>query len=121
MARKHHKEMQYETANGPHPEGIHYGSLKRRKTEHGMTQAEWNGITDPQRAASMRMQGMGGARMISEDHEMPSNLPGTVIRRMYPQAGESLAPYLNDTITGIDDQMTQDGRNIMRQFKTRKI
>lgn len=78
-------------------------------------------FVSPDRETAMRKMRAMGHDMIQEDHNMPSNLPGHVIRKAYPKTGMMPMPHLNDTITGIDDQMESDARNISRQFATRKI
>lgn len=91
-----------------------------KKRHYDGSSAMYDTHTSPSREQGMRAMRMGGD-MIHEDHSMPSNLPGHVIRRAYPQVGAMPAPHLNDSISGIDEQMNGDARNIMRQFKTRKI
>jgi hypothetical protein len=48
--------------------------------------------------------------MISEDHSAFANLPQNVIMKSYPEIVYGMRQQLDDTITGIDQQMNDDAR-----------
>ncbi len=52
--------------------------------------------------------------MISEDHSSFANLPQNVMMKEYPRFMYGLDPYLNDTSSGIDDQIYDDMHQMKR-------
>ena len=52
--------------------------------------------------------------MIREDRSAPSNLPQEVVHKMYPKIGYGMKMELDDTIRGVDDQMDDDVREMMK-------
>jgi len=52
--------------------------------------------------------------MISEDHYSFANLPQNVMMKEYPRFQYGLDPYLNDTSSGIDNQMYDDMHQMKR-------
>lgn len=92
------------------------------KRHHGMKEgkglhwAEYYAGVDPRRRQEM-MDGM----MIREDHHAIANMPQEVVYRSYPKAGHTLAPYLDDTIQGVDSQMNRDDMMKMKNFDPKKL
>jgi len=67
---------------------------------------------------SRRYQEKKDAGMISEDHNAIANMPQGVIMRAYPNAyGDNPFPQINDTISGVDRQMSQDKAG-MKKFRS---
>lgn len=50
--------------------------------------------------------------MISEDRSAVANMPQNVIYKAWPKAGQYANYNLNDTISGINAQMDEDGRKM---------
>lgn len=82
----------------------------------GMHAAEFYAGVDPR-----RRQEMMDASMIHEDHSAIANMPRGVIMREYPKVGHTAAPYLDDTIEGVDSQMNRDDMMKMKIFSPRKL
>ena len=59
-----------------------------------------------------RTQEMQDAGMIREDRSAIANLPQSVMIKMYPQSDRPMPESLDDTITGIDHQIStlDDGK-----------
>lgn len=62
-------------------------------------------------AEPRRRQEMEDAGMIRESHHEVANMPQEVMYKPWPKAGHYLDGELNDTISGIDRQMDEDGRD----------
>jgi len=93
----------------------------RREMEHGhdtkgFQWAEYYAGVDPR-----RRQEMMDGQMIREDANAIANLPQHVIMRSYPRAGETMAPYLDDTIRGVDHQMDMDDNKKRQHFAPKKV
>jgi len=56
--------------------------------------------------AKKKYYGKGG--MISSDSSATANLPQNVIMKKYPEIGYGQREMLDDTITGVDQQMNDD-------------
>jgi hypothetical protein len=54
------------------------------------------------------------SQMINEDHSAPANLPQNVMIKYWPKAGHYADYALNDDISGINEQMDEDGSEMMR-------
>ena len=52
--------------------------------------------------------------MIGEDHHSFANMPQEVMMKPYPRFEYGLDPYLNDTSSGIDNQMYDDMSQMKR-------
>jgi len=87
-----------------------------RREGKGMQWAEYYAGVDPR-----RRQEMLDGSMISEDHRAIANLPQHVVMREYPKAGHTMAPYIDDTIEGIDRQMDYDDMMKRRIFAPKKL
>lgn len=57
---------------------------------------------------SRRHQEMQDAGMIREDHSAIANLPQEVMMKPYPKDGNYLPENLDDTLRGVDGQMSMD-------------
>lgn len=90
--------------------------MANKRHHGGMHAAEYMGGVDPRRRQEM-MDGM----MIHEDHSAVANLPQQVIQRTYPKAGHMAAPYLDDTMRGVDDQINESGRKMLQHFSGKKM
>jgi hypothetical protein len=67
-----------------------------------------------------RRQEAMDASMIHEDHQAPANMPQGVIMKPWPKEGGYMPEVLDDTIGGIDKQMSVDNAQKMRHFKPHK-
>ena len=94
----------------------HHGKEHGSKGMKGMHAAEFYAGVDPRRRQEM-MDGM----KLHEDHHAIANLPQGVIYREYPKVGHTAAPYLDDTITGVDSQMNRDDMMKMKIFSPKKL
>jgi hypothetical protein len=70
---------------------------------------------------SVRKQEARDAGMISEDKGAIANLPQGVIMKEYPKVHSYLPENLDDTIKGIDRQITFDNSKKMANFDPKKI
>lgn len=73
--------------------------------------------------AGMRARDAQEARdwsMIWEDRNAVANLPQEVIYKAYPKNDGSLSEGLNDTITGIDRQISIDKRKMLAKLSPEK-
>lgn len=69
-----------------------------------------------------RTQEMQDAGMIREDRSAIANLPQSVMIKTYPYAGAGMPEGLDDTISGIDNQMnTLDGAKRNAHLKPKKV
>lgn len=91
-------------------------AAKRHHSKGSMQAAEYYAGVDPRRRQEM-MDGM----MIKEDHQAIANMPQGVVYRQYPKVGHTLAPYLDDTIQGVDSQMNRDDMMKMKNFSSKKL
>lgn len=58
--------------------------------------------------SARRTQEMQDAGMIHSDHSAIANLPQSDMIKAYPQSGNYMPEGLNDTISGIDMQISMD-------------
>ena len=58
--------------------------------------------------------------MISEDHSAIANLPKEAIYKEWPKASYYADFNLDNNIRGIDDQIGDDGRQMMKHKSTKK-
>ena len=110
MAAKRHHSKEHGKSQMHNSKAYAHASMK------GMHAAEYYAGVDPRRRQEM-MDGM----MIHEDHHAIANLPQGVIYRDYPKVGHTMAPYLDDTITGVDSQMNRDDMMKMKIFSPKKL
>ena len=109
-AKRHHSKP------SKHMSGMHRMHHDEGADRGGMQEAEYYAGVDPRRRQEM-MDGM----MINEDHRAIANLPQHVVMREYPKAGHTMAPYIDDTISGIDRQMDYDDMMKRRIFAPKKL
>ncbi len=57
-----------------------------------------------------RRQEMADGGMIHEDHSAIANMPQNVMMKPYPKEGNYMPEDLNDTLVGVDKQMSADDR-----------
>lgn len=107
---KHHGNMTQGEEMGMRKE------LHRGMDSKGFQWAEYYAGVDPRRRMEMVDSGM-----INEDPHAIANLPQHVVMRPYPRAGHTMAPYLDDTITGIDHQMDYDDMKKREHFAPKKV
>lgn len=95
----------------------HHSSERAMHREHKIHGGHYEGM-DPR-----RRQEMEDAGMISEDHGAIANLPQGVIMKPYGYAGSGggMSENLDDTISGIDNQMSLDNRKRMEHFQPKKV
>lgn len=68
-----------------------------------------------------RSQEMQDSAMIHEDRSAVANMPQNVIYKAYPKPSYGMADSgLNDTISGIDKQMSQDESGAKKHKSSRK-
>lgn len=60
------------------------------------------------------------SHMLSEDHGAPANMPQNVIMKEWPKDGNPMNMESDDTISGIDHQMSEDSRQLHKGIKPRK-
>ena len=82
----------------------------------GFQWAEYYAGVDPRRRMEMMDSGM-----INEDAGAMANLPQHVMIKPYPRAGHTMAPYLDDTIHGVDKQMDYDDNKKRAHFMPKKV
>jgi hypothetical protein len=70
---------------------------------------------------SRRHQEMQDSGMIHEDHSKIANLPQEVMIKSYSYAGAEMPDGLDDTIRGIDMQMSYDNSKRKEHFKPKKV
>lgn len=58
--------------------------------------------------------------MINSDHSSMANMPQNVMMKEYPKMGYGLDPYLNDTQSGIDNQIGADISQMKRHISKSK-
>lgn len=90
--------------------------MANKRHHGGMHAAEYMAGVDPRRRQEM-MDGM----MIHEDHHAVANLPQHVVQRDFPKSGKTAAPYLDDTIHGVDKQIDDSDRKMLQHFSGRKM
>lgn len=59
--------------------------------------------------------------MIREDHSAVANLPQNVIMRPYRKGGYGIPEGLNDTIEGIDRQISYDNKEMDKHMMPKKV
>lgn len=52
-----------------------------------------------------------------EDHSAPSNMPQHLVSKAYPVSGYSLDEYYPDDLAGVDQQIDDDARTVMRNAR----
>lgn len=62
----------------------------------------------------------GKSKMIFEDKSAVANLPQNVIMKKYPSFKYGLDPQLDDSISGIDEQMYDDMSEMHKNLGTEK-
>lgn len=62
----------------------------------------------------------GRSKMISEDRSQIANLPQEVIMKKYPNFKYGLDPQLDDSISGIDEQMYDDMSKMHKELGMEK-
>ena len=67
-----------------------------------------------------RKQEMEDGGMIREDRSAIANLPQEVMMKAYPKTGPYMPEDLNDTISGVDKQMSGDDSQRRRSFNPHK-
>lgn len=68
-----------------------------------------------------RSMEMHDAGMIHEDHSAVANLPQNVMMKSYPKGDNYLPEDLDDTIRGVDGQMSLDNSQRRRNFLPKKV
>lgn len=68
-----------------------------------------------------RMQEREDAGMIQEDPRQVANLPQEVMMKPYHRNGDYIPEVLNDTIGGIDRQISYDGEKRKENFYPKKV
>ena len=68
-----------------------------------------------------RSQERADGGMISKDMSKQANMPQNVIMRLYPGRTGSLPASLDDTMKGIDKQMTKDSNKMRSEKSNRKF
>ena len=58
--------------------------------------------------------------MIREDRSAPANLPQNVVHKDYPKGGYGLNGRLDDTIYGVDKQISDDARKMKSEYSPDK-
>jgi predicted solute-binding protein len=58
--------------------------------------------------------------MISEDHSAMANLPQQVMMKYYPKSPYGLSSDLDDTIRGVDKQMSADDNGMKKHISKSK-
>jgi hypothetical protein len=118
-AKRHHKSMR-------HPEGMDYAMPKKGMGRQDM----YNGIPRGRELNDKgftegvdyrRRQEYTDGRMIHEDPSSPSDMPLYSINRMYSMPPQGAAPYLDDSIAGVDNQIRHDVMKMRDHFALRKI
>jgi hypothetical protein len=71
-------------------------------------------------AESRRHQEMQDAGMIREDHSAIANLPQGVMIKAYPKVGNYVPENIDDTIRGVDRQMSADNSKRSQLFSPEK-
>lgn len=71
--------------------------------------------------AGRRKQEMRDAGMISEDHSAIANMPQNVMMKAYPKEGGYLPENLDDTLSGVDRQMSKDNSKKMSHLDPKKV
>jgi hypothetical protein len=110
-AKRHHAKHEKH-----HEKSGMYMEPGKRHEGKDMQWAEYYAGVDPRRRQEM-MDGM----MLKEDHHAVANLPQNVVYREYPKAGHTMAPYLDDTIEGVDSQMNRDDMMKRKIFSPKKL
>jgi len=107
MAKRYHHEKE-----------SHHMMRSHERSEHRsrMMAGEHYAGAEPR-----RRQEMEDAGMIHEDHNAVANLPQEVKMMYYPKEGGYLPENLDDTIRGVDRQMSMDNGKKMQHFKPRKV
>ncbi len=67
-----------------------------------------------------RHQEMADAGMIHEDHSAIANMPQHVIMKDWPAGGSAMPENINDTISGVNRQMNEDGSKRSRHERPHK-
>lgn len=68
-----------------------------------------------------RTQEMQDGGMISEDRSAIANLPQNVVIKAYPMPGNYLPEDLDDTLRGVDGQMSKDNAKRQQIFAPKKV
>lgn len=98
----------------------HYAqNFKDRMHEHEGMEHKMHGHYEGH--AGRRKQEMMDAGMIHEDHSAVANLPQMVHYKPYPKNHNYLPEGLDDTIRGIDEQISADNHKRMQHFHPKKV
>ena len=94
----------------------HYAqNFKDRMHEHKGMEGHYEGH------AGRRAQELRDAGMIHEDPHSVANLPQHVMYKSYPKNHNYLPEDLDDTIRGIDEQISADNHKRMQHFHPKKV
>jgi len=101
MAKRHHSSKAKH-----HKVARHHSSHHSRHHSDGLEDGYHGGrsVYEPSERAMEHRAGM----MISEDHRAIANLPQHVVYREYPRGRAYLHTNLDDTMSGIDMQQSED-------------
>ena len=117
MAKRHHNSKSYSTVREHRDkfnDETHHSSESYRM---GSARGEYYAGAEPR-----RRQEMEDAGMIREDHSAVANLPQGVMMKPYPKdTGNYLPENLDDTLRGVDRQMSYDNKKKMDHFYPKKV
>ncbi len=68
-----------------------------------------------------KTQEMEDGGMIREDHSAIANMPQNIIMKAYPKPENFLPEDLDDTIMGVDRQMSKDKSKRSEHFMPKKV
>lgn len=88
---------------------------QRSPMKHGPTAGAYEG------PASRRKMEMMDAGMIHEDHSQIANLPQQVMIKPYPMTGPYMPEDLDDTISGVHEQMDYDDKKRAEHYFPKKV
>ena len=106
MAKRHHGHMKKQT----HMDRMHESEGMKHKMHEGHYEGHHG----------RRNQEMMDSGMISEDHSAIANLPQNVMMKPYPRPGGYMPEDLDDTIRGIDEQMSKDNSKMEKHLQPEK-
>ena len=107
--RMHEREGEKRHMHHEHKDRMHEREGEERHMHHAKHRAHMLREREEYAGHDMaREQERRDSRMICEDHNAVANLPQEVMMKSFPRMPYGLNPYLDDTISGIDEQQYDD-------------
>ena len=124
MAKRYHQSMKDRIDESRAMGGQHSDKFNDEKHHSKEARGGMMGFSQREEYAGVdgrRHQEMQDAGMIREDRSQVANLPQNVMMKPYPRTGPYMPEGMDDTITGIDDQMDYDDSQRRAHWYPKKV